>query len=463
MPIKERDRTGNERRRKSAFDQLDAIFEETCGRLLVQRRAREVAHRRAQSLLVAGHDEARFTGLALLTYTSGVVLAHAVELAANQAELSTLIARVEAAGLVSRISLAQGVLQSPDLLQLPTAVALEVQLGLLAGFVDAADVSLWTLRADGELREVAHVGEFDAGRMETRRLARRILGSEAKAERPRSVVGIRLEVRGRPAAVIARGKSSGAGRKLLLETAAAVLVATMERQELMQRRGHSPDSVLAAAERRLARLRFDLHDGPQQDVLLLAEDLSLLRSQLDAVMDGAAEKSRILGHVDDLQARLVAIDGDLRRISAFVQSPFLRDGSVTEALAKLAEEFATRTAIEPAVTIEGDFASLSDSQQVTLLGLVREALSNVREHSGAEHVSIFVVATSTGVEATITDDGRGFDPETTLVDAARAGHLGLVGMHERVRMLGGSTRIDSRPGGPTVISVALPPFAQGGV
>jgi signal transduction histidine kinase len=44
-----------------------------------------------------------------------------------------------------------------------------------------------------------------------------------------------------------------------------------------------------------------------------------------------------------------------------------------------------------------------------------------------------------------------------MAEAARDGHLGLVGMHERVRMLGGDTRIDSRPGGPTVVSVTLPP------
>ena len=61
----------------------------------------------------------------------------------------------------------------------------------------------------------------------------------------------------------------------------------------------------------------------------------------------------------------------------------------------------------------------------------------------------------------ITDDGRGFEPEAELVRAARGGHLGLVGMHERVRMLGGLTRIDSRPGGPTRISARIPPWLQG--
>ena len=71
-----------------------------------------------------------------------------------------------------------------------------------------------------------------------------------------------------------------------------------------------------------------------------------------------------------------------------------------------------------------------------------------------------LTASPEGAEVVITDDGRGFEPEEELVRAARGGHLGLVGMHERVRMLGGLTSIDSRPGGPTTISAQIPPAAS---
>jgi signal transduction histidine kinase len=108
------------------------------------------------------------------------------------------------------------------------------------------------------------------------------------------------------------------------------------------------------------------------------------------------------------------------------------------------------------VRFAGDFTGLTDSQHITLLGLIRESLSNIREHSDADDVSILISSTRDGVDATVTDDGRGFDPETSLMRAAREGHLGLVGMHERVRLLGGQTQIESRPGGPTRISVSLP-------
>lgn len=223
-----------------------------------------------------------------------------------------------------------------------------------------------------------------------------------------------------------------------------------------------PTDLAAAAERRLARMRFDLHDGPQQDVMLLAEDIRLLRSQLERVLDDHPDRDRMLGRIDDLQARLVALDTDLRRLSAFVESPFGETESVPHALGEIAGEFAARAGIEPRLVLEGDFSGLSDSQQITLLNLIREALSNIREHAEAEHVSIRVAAGSEGIEAAITDDGRGFDPDATLVEATQGGHLGLVGMYERVALLGGRTVIDSRPGGPTVVSVSLPAWRGGG-
>jgi len=87
-------------------------------------------------------------------------------------------------------------------------------------------------------------------------------------------------------------------------------------------------------------------------------------------------------------------------------------------------------------------------------------LSNIRKHSEASSVTITIAASAATVEAQVTDDGCGFDLEPTVARAARAGRLGLVGMQERVRMLGGLTRIDSRRGGPTVISATLPAWPR---
>jgi signal transduction histidine kinase len=223
--------------------------------------------------------------------------------------------------------------------------------------------------------------------------------------------------------------------------------------------GHA-HTVLSTVERRLARLRFDLHDGPVQDVHLLAIDLSLLRSGLLATVAAGEDRDRLVGLLDDITAQLVALDRDLRRLVTSVQSPFLPPASLPETLREIASAFAARTGVEPQVRLAGDLSALTDSQQITLLALVREALTNIREHSNAKAVSISILAHERGVDAEVIDDGRGFDPSSALVAAAREGHLGVVGMRERVRMLGGQTEIESRPGGPTRISVTLPPWPR---
>lgn len=225
-------------------------------------------------------------------------------------------------------------------------------------------------------------------------------------------------------------------------------------------RDSDPRQAPNSAERQLSRLRFDLHDGPQQDVIMLVEDLCVFREQLAGVIADPPIRDRVLDWADDLGARLVAVERDLRRISASLLSPFLQDESLPDAIAQLVKAFTDRTWIELEVELRGDLTRLSDSQQIALLAVMREALANIREHSDAGHVAITVSNGDEGVHATVTDDGRGFDVDAALVASARAGRLGLIGMHERVRLLGGKMKITSRPGGPTVISVSLPAAAR---
>ena len=208
-------------------------------------------------------------------------------------------------------------------------------------------------------------------------------------------------------------------------------------------------------ERRLARLGFDIHDGPLQDLTLLGEDVQLLRRQLSDVLQ-ADLMPIMLGRLDDLDAQLIALESGLRRISTSLQSPLTTEQSLAESLGDMVRGFEARSGIESLLQIEGDLEHLTDSQQMALLSITREALSNVREHSEASEVSVSVTGGPTSVELTVIDNGAGFDVEETLVRAAHEGHLGLVGLHERARLLGGSSQIDSKPGQHTKISVTLP-------
>jgi signal transduction histidine kinase len=71
-------------------------------------------------------------------------------------------------------------------------------------------------------------------------------------------------------------------------------------------------------------------------------------------------------------------------------------------------------------------------------------------------VHVGVTSARDRVRAEVTDNGRGFDVERTVIRAARNGRLGLIGMSERARLLGGTLELRSRVGGPTVVAVTLP-------
>ena len=444
------------------LDRLDLLIDETVSSVALPLDVRRQRRQDALTRLGAPGDVPAAVAVVALGYASELIEAAAVDLAARPDDAFALFTGIEAITGLSRVTLARDVLRSPRFGELAPEVAVEAQLALLASLSDARAVSLWTSGPDGAPRQLASAGTPAPEDGEARELASCLLarpGSDAVG----AALGVRLDQRiERPAALVAHAPRPGPRppeadhRLMLLRIVAPGLESALERDELLRRDRASEQTVISAVERRLARLRYDLHDGPQQDVHLLATDLALFREQLLPILRADPNHDRIVGRLDDLAAELVALDGDLRRLASTVQSPFLPLGSLPESLRDLTDAFSVRTGIEPDTRLRGDFSALSESQQITLLALIREALSNVREHAHASNVRIAVSASRGGAEAEIVDDGQGFEPEATLVRAAREGHLGLVGMHERVRMLGGRTQIESRRGGPTVISVRLP-------
>jgi signal transduction histidine kinase len=447
----------------ATIDRLVRLIEASDIGAVVPAAVKAQARRRAHELIDGGEPGAAATAIALLTCAADILCEVAVDLAARPRDARLLIDTIESATGVPGVALGREVLRTPSLPQLPSDVAIEVQLALLLVFAEVRATSLWTLSPGGHVVHISHAGSLDPASPSSRHAATALLTGSERERKHGSEVAIKLERWLHPvAALVAHGDPARADhRALMLDAAVPVLGAILERDELQAHEQASGESVVSSVERRLARVRFDLHDGPQQDVHLLAQDLRGFRDQLRPIIAEDPGASRILGRIDDFEAQLVALDGDLRRISTSVESPFVHPGSLPERLRQITDAFAARAGFEPTTRLDGDLGKLSDSQQLALMALIREALSNVREHSRAREVTIGIASDGGGVTAEVTDNGVGFDPETTLVRAAREGHLGLVGMHERIRMLGGRTHIESRPGGPTVISVSLPSWPSG--
>jgi signal transduction histidine kinase len=424
-------------------------------------RARKRARERAVDVLEDSGPGPDTSRTALMVAAAELFVALKMELSVSLEEAARLAQQLEDLNDIPRIALAREVLRAPELLTLPPPVAVEAQLATLIAFAPLRNASLWTLSTAEHADCICHVGEGSPSRG-VRRLAERLLAGQtiepAEPSPRRRLLGLPV---GRPqqplAALVASARPGMSDSSLhFLADAAPILGAVLERDALLSGNAASERALVQSSERKLTRLGFDLHDGPIQDVAVLAEDLRLFGEQLELI-DGPLRKPKLVrGRIEDLHAQLVSLDAELRRLSSEVQAasvllnkPF--DGAVRERI----QTFAARTSIEPHLTLAGEMNLLSTSQQIALLNIIQEALSNIREHANATAVAITVSVDGHGVEAKVVDDGLGFELEGTLMRAAREGRVGLLAMHERVRLLGGQCRIESRPGGPTVVSVTL--------
>jgi signal transduction histidine kinase len=127
----------------------------------------------------------------------------------------------------------------------------------------------------------------------------------------------------------------------------------------------------------------------------------------------------------------------------------LDDLGLIPALEWQAREVSRRSSIQVKVAAEKVPDSLSDAVRTCIYRVVQEALHNVSQHSGARSATVTVCQTGESLMLIVKDDGRGFDP-------VRMRGLGLLGMEERVKQLGGRMEIQSQPGKGTALRVTLP-------
>ena len=222
----------------------------------------------------------------------------------------------------------------------------------------------------------------------------------------------------------------------------------------MQRARLSADHTRAAT--RLAtieernRLARDIHDT-------LAQGLAAITLQLEAA-DALAESRPQRAH-EAIQRALSLARANLdeaRRSVMDLRAAPLQQHSLPEALALLVESDTTpMLTFRYRYTPQADFPVLPARLEAGLYRVAQEALTNIRNHAVARHgdVTLCVRDDEQQLQLVIQDDGRGFDPDAV---AHGGNHFGLLGMSERVKLLGGRMRIESTLGSGTRIEISLP-------
>jgi two-component system, NarL family, sensor histidine kinase DevS len=273
---------------------------------------------------------------------------------------------------------------------------------------------------------------------------------DAIAEGARSALVVPLGFRDRARGVLVALNSGHGSRAFEADeehvltsfgASAAIAIATAQSVEA-ERLKHS----IRASESERQRWARELHDETLQELgaLKLMLESAYRSGRPDAIQD-AVERS-----LDQLTSSITSLQGLITEL----RPAALDELGLQPALEALVSRTSARFGLEVDASFDlasaGDRSRLSGEIESTAYRLVQEAINNVVKHAQAERIQVEVIEAGGSVHLTVRDDGNGFDPSRT------DGGFGLIGMQERVELVGGRLSIKSARGRGTEVRAELP-------
>jgi signal transduction histidine kinase len=311
--------------------------------------------------------------------------------------------------------------------------------------------------ADGLLGTALQLADSKSGRVLERGRSERVDAvhddpeiDQASARRlgVSSGLYVPLVVQGRPiGVVIAHDRQGGADPRFtdddlrVAEALAARAAVAVDLSDRVSR--DAVRRVVEAQEAERARLARELHDETGQALTSMLLALKPLEQAVDAPEAKQA--------VDGLRELVVTTLQNVRRLAVELRPAALDDFGLSAALERLAATISEQSGTQVDLEARLGERRLAAEVETTLYRIVQEALTNVVKHAAATRASVTLTRKGASVLAVVEDDGRGFD-----VAAAGNGGLGLVGMRERLALLGGRLTIEASPGSGTTRVAEVP-------
>jgi two-component system, NarL family, sensor histidine kinase DevS len=256
-----------------------------------------------------------------------------------------------------------------------------------------------------------------------------------------------LVVQGRPiGVVIAHDKQGGPDPRFTdddLRVAEALTARAAVAVDLTERVSRDAvRRVVEAQEAERARVARELHDETGQALT----SMLLALKPLEQAVGGPEARQAVEG----LRELVVATLQDVRRLAVQLRPAALDDFGLPAALTRLAATVSEQSGTQVDLEAHLGEQRLAGEVETTLYRIVQEALTNVVKHAEATRASVTLTRKPGSVVAVVEDDGRGFDV------AAANGGLGLIGMRERLAVVGGRLSIEASPGSGTTLVAEVP-------
>jgi len=190
------------------------------------------------------------------------------------------------------------------------------------------------------------------------------------------------------------------------------------------------------------RVARELHDG-------LAQDLWFAKLKHERLVQNLPDEQRALA--SEVTQAIDAAIMEARQAVVTMRAGFDRDRPLHELLSEAVDEFGTRSGLRADFSAADLPGSLQPRTQVEVVRVLQEALNNVRKHADATVVRVNAEVDDGMLLVSVIDNGRGFRPSDTSGDG-----VGLQGMKERARLMGGELRVISEPSGGTGVHLAVP-------
>lgn len=225
-------------------------------------------------------------------------------------------------------------------------------------------------------------------------------------------------------------------------------ISQLQKARLMQE--EFARQLIASQEKERKRIAAELHDSLGQNLLII-KNRAILGDQ---IADNAASAKEQFGEITDAVTHAL---GEVREIAYNLRPYHLDRVGLTGTLEAMAEKVMESSGIAFTIAVAPVDSLLSNEVELSLYRIAQECLNNIVKHSHATMASFRVQCDERSLTMTIDDNGRGFSPETLMADTSRRG-FGLLGIAERVRLLGGTYSLRSNPGQgtTTIIKLTLP-------